>query len=161
MNMKMKLLALSLLVLVVMLGSYFYFAKPAGAENVFFVKKTGNSDAAKTPIAVSLSMPATLKLNEPADIAIVVNSALDAPNTNVDLILPEGAALMSSDKAWKANLTANIPATFSAKIMMVKTGEWEIKAIAKRAIDQENSWGDMAMAYIGFSNSSQGTGGEK
>lgn len=116
---------------------------------IFSIKKS-DKEAPKTPITLSMSMPAALGLNTVSNINITVNSVLDAPNTKIDLILPEGASLVSGESTWEVNLTANTPATFSAKIMITKTGNWEIKAIAKRVIDQENIWGDMDIAYIGY-----------
>lgn len=133
-------------------------------ENAIFSVEKSKREAPKTPITVSMSMPATLVLNKVSDINISVASVRDAPNTRIDLILPEGASLVSGKSTWEVNLTANTPATFSAKIMMTKTGNWVIKAVAIRIIDKENSWGDMDIAYIGYqplSNATQGARAEK
>lgn len=115
-----------------------------------FYLTMGFKEAPRTPITISLSIPPTIGLNETVDVAIIVNSILDAPNTRVDLILPEGVVLVSGNPTWDVDLTANTPVIFSAKIKMIKTGNWEIKAIAKKVIDQENIWGDMDIVYVGY-----------
>ncbi len=100
-------------------------------------------------------------MNEPADVTITVKSVHDAPNTKVELLLPEGIKLVSGDGIWNVDLTANTPVTFSARIMLFKTGSWEIKAVAKKVIDAENIWGDMDIAYIGFPDTTKNATGER
>lgn len=119
-------------------------------EAAIFPVEKSVKEAPKTPITISMSIPPTLSLNKVSDINITTSSVRDAPNTKIELILPEGVSLVSDTSTWEVDLTANKPVTFSAKIMLIKTGSWDIKVIAKRVLDQENIWGDMDIAYIGY-----------
>lgn len=122
-------------------------------ETTTLIVERGNKEMPKTPISVSMSMPHELNLNEAVDISIVVNSTKDAPNTSVELILPEGISLVSDNSTWKVDLVAKTPVSLSAKIALIKIGQWDIKVLAKKVIDQDNSWGDVDMAYIGYKHS--------
>ncbi len=82
------------------------------AQNASLSVKKGEKEAPNTPITLSMSIPDSLILNEVTDISIIVKSVLDAPNTRIELILPEGISLVSGDSTWNVNLSANTPKTF-------------------------------------------------
>ncbi len=126
---------------------------PKTTQTGIFSVSKGKKEGPSTPITISMSIPDTLNLNEIYDINITVKSAAAAPDTRVELILTEGISMVSSNSSWNANLKANSSETFSAKIKITKTGNGEITATAKRIIDQENSWGDIDVAYINYPSS--------
>lgn len=118
-----------------------------------------NVNAPSTPITIYMSIPLTLSSDNVADVNIMVKSSiLDAPDTKVDLILPEGVSLVSGESTWNLNLVKDTPVNLSAQIKIDKEeGELEISAVAKRIIDRDNSWGDIDVAYIGFKDTVPGT----
>lgn len=106
-----------------------------------------------TPISVDIGIiPRLPVLNGVADVSITVKSILDAPNTDVRLILPEGVSLASGKSAWTVNLKENVPTILSAKIKVIKNGKWEIEAVAKKVISEGNSWGDIDVVYLNVNN---------
>lgn len=114
------------------------------------VVRKGDKASTNTPITIDMSIPLTLSSNNVAEVNIMVKSANDAPNTKVDLNLPEGVSLVSNKSTWDVNLTKNVPVNLSAKIKIETEGELEISAVANKFIDEDNSWGDIDVAYIGF-----------
>lgn len=117
-----------------------------------FVVRKGDKDTSSTstPITINMSIPLSLSSDNVADVNIVVKSAKDAPNTKVDLNLPEGVSLVSDKSTWDVNLKENVPVNLSAKIKIETEDELEISVVAKKIIDENNSWGDMDTVYIGF-----------
>lgn len=102
----------------------------------------------ETPISVDIEMQKLPKLNDVADVSITVKSTLDAPNTDVRLVLPAGVSLVNGKSTWKINLKENVPTTLSTKIKIVKNGNFEIEAVAKKVISKDESWGDIDVAYL-------------
>ncbi len=105
-----------------------------------------------TPISVHVKIPRLPALNSVVDVSIVVQSILDVPNTEVKLNLPDGISLVSGKSTWNVNLKENVPTTLSAKIKVIKNGNWEIEAAAKKIIDKDSSWGDIDVAYLNVNN---------
>ena len=116
------------------------------SDTIFSIKK-GEKQAPHTPITIIMTVSGPLELNKVSDITINVSSISDAPDTKVDLILPEGVLLESEKSTWQLNLTANNPVILYAKIKITKNGTLEIRTVAKKIIDENNTWGDIDAIY--------------
>ena len=122
----------------------------------FKIVKGEKGEAPSTPITVSLSIiPTTPNLNEITEITATVSSILDAPNTKVEIILPNGVNLVSGNLVWEGDLEADVPVSFSANIIFTKAENIRIETVAMHAIDEENSWGDMDVIYLYYSESQE------
>ena len=102
----------------------------------------------ETPINVSLSMPAIPTLNENTEVTCTVSSVSDAPNTTARIILPDEVRLVSGDLTWQGDLKADESLSFSATVRFEESGNYAIEAVARRVIDEENSWGDIDVLYL-------------
>ena len=101
-----------------------------------------------TPIEVNLSISKAPALNQTVELTCTVSSIFDVPNTTAQIILPDGARLVSGDLTWRGDLGADKPIFFSAKIVFKEAGNWAIEAVARHVIDEENSWGDIDVIYL-------------
>ena len=101
-----------------------------------------------TPITVNLTQSKIPIVNEETTLRVEVNSILNASGTNVKLILPPGADLISGSLEKNIDLQANAPESFETIIKFTKPGNFKITAEAHKIIDQDNSWGDMDVLYL-------------
>lgn len=115
-----------------------------------FITEKGVKEGPNTPVTISLEVPSNLRLNIPTELTINVKSVDDANETKVDLTLPDGVELLSGESSWTLDLKANEPQKLKAQIKLTKEENLEIKAVAKKVIDQENVWGDMDIMYINY-----------
>ena len=102
----------------------------------------------KTPISVQLAISSPPILNEIVQVNCAISSVLDAPNSTAEIILPEGAHLVSGNLKWSGDLLRDVPVLFSVYIVFVESGNWTIKALARHVLDTENSWGDLDAVHV-------------
>jgi hypothetical protein len=101
-----------------------------------------------TPITVKLILSKAPRLEEPADLAFIVSSVLDAPGTTVEILLPEGSVLVDGNLNWSGDLAANQPIQLQATMKFVKEGNWTIEAKARRDLENGDVWADAAYIYL-------------
>ena len=106
---------------------------------------SGNLDS---PIYINLSISKVPLVNESADLTCNVSSIMDAPNTTATISLPEGVELVKGELNGQWDLKANKPVYLNASIRFSKAGDFQIKAMARRAIDLNNFWGDVESLYL-------------
>jgi len=136
------------------------FIEPYRARSNFFIilgimiilflitcPTTASSDTS-TPITIQLTQPKIPLVNEENVLHIKVNSIFDAPGTEVKIILPSDVELISGSLDRNIDLQANTPVIFETTIKFTKSGNFKITALAHKAIDLENSWGDMDVIYL-------------
>ncbi len=113
------------------------------------------------PILVTLILSKAPKLNEPADVRLVIQSILDAPGTSAEITLPEGTQVNSGQTTWSGELKANQPVTLSANIQFTRPGNLTIQGRARSQQPNGDIWADLASIYlnvtekagkVGFSN---------
>jgi hypothetical protein len=154
-----RVLAWIFLISCFLAGSFSYSVASRGmdSETCKIQGKSGDYDS-KTPITVGLSMTELPKLGEVTEVICRVTSILDSPNTTASIVLPDDATLVSGVTYWEGDLYAKRPITFSATVSFKNEGRKTIQAIARRVIDDENSWGDVDAIYlnVGSTHSFQG-----
>jgi hypothetical protein len=101
-----------------------------------------------TPITVKLILSKAPRLDEPADLTVIVSSVLDAPGTTTEILLPEGAVLVNGKLTWSGDLVANQQVQLQATIKFVKQGNWTIEAKARRELENGDVWGDAVYIYL-------------
>ncbi len=63
----------------------------------------------RTPITVLLILSQAPRLDEPAQVTLVVTSTLDAPGTTAEILLPPGAVATGGALTWTGDLQAQQP----------------------------------------------------
>jgi hypothetical protein len=118
----------------------------------------GEERAPSTPIKVELAISSIPAVNQSTEVTCTVSSIRDAPDTTAQIILPEGAELVSGDLTWQGDLEADKPISFSATIVFKETGSYAIEAVARCEIVKANSWGDIDVSYmhVGVDRSTRG-----
>jgi hypothetical protein len=133
--------------------------KPGVGAPTPIVIKTKKDPA--TPVTVTMILSKAPRLNEPAELSLVIQSISDAPQTKAELILPEGTQVVSGDITWTGDLQANQPVTLSATIQFTQPGNLTVQGKALSPQANGDVWGDMATLYlnvtekagkVGFSN---------
>ena len=93
-----------------------------------------------SPLRIHLTFSTLPILNKPLYLSCFVSSTDDAPNSVVQIRLPEGVSHISSDIEWRGDLKRNYGRYFSAQIVFNESGNQTIEATASRIIDENNSW---------------------
>lgn len=96
----------------------------------------------KSPVKVDLEISEAPALNQPFQMTCTVKSMIAAPNTSAEILLPDGAELLSGKLTWAGDLEKDRAITFTALAVFRKTGNHTIEARAKYPIDETNFWGD-------------------
>lgn len=99
-----------------------------------------------TQLYMAISHPPLL--NEPAELLCTAISRNDFPDFKAQVVLPEGAVLVSGNPEWQGDLKAGVPVTLWAKIIFKKTGNWQIDAGAWRWFEGEYSWNVKDSIYL-------------
>ena len=95
----------------------------------------------ETPISVEIDISHAPGVNEDVTVNITVTSILDAPGTQVELVLPKRAT--ASPTSWTVDLLANIPANFTSTITLAEHGNATVSVRAVKAFASGAVWGDM------------------
>jgi hypothetical protein len=101
-----------------------------------------------TPITLQLTQSKIPLVNEETILKVAVNSIFDAPGTKVNIILPPDVELIRESPERTIDLYANTPESFETTIKFTRPGSFRISASAHKAVDKENSWGDMDVLYL-------------
>lgn len=101
----------------------------------------GIASRPETPISVEIDISHAPGVNDPATVNITVTSIIDAPGTQVELVLPGGAT--ASATSWTVDLLANIPANFTSTITLAEHGNATVSVRAVKAFASGAVWGDM------------------
>lgn len=105
----------------------------------------------RSPISVNLSISSFTepsRLGSEAELKTSIISIWDAPNTTINVVLPDGIALVNGDLTWNANLKANVLINLNATIRAIKIGNWTVLAIAKWYFTYDSWYGDVAKLCI-------------
>ncbi|MGD2247902.1 MAG: hypothetical protein PVF58_05810 [Candidatus Methanofastidiosia archaeon] len=99
----------------------------------------GEDNSPVSPLKIELSLPEPSALNETAVLHCAVTSIVDAPNTHVEIILPEGFTLEAGNVTWKGDIQENEEIEILITIKSVECGEWMIEAQAQ-SMTGDDSW---------------------
>lgn len=110
--------------------------------------KKGTETPAASPINIELSLSKPPSKGETAELLANVTSVRDAPNTTIQINLPEGFALVEGKLSWKGNIAKNEEIQLTPTIKAVGNGNWTIKAFAKKIISEDSWWMDKDNIYI-------------
>ena len=136
-------------------------AEPTVASSVAPTPVVATSGIPNTPITVQLILSKLPRLNEPAEVTLVVNAADDAPGTTAEIILPAGAAATTGDLTWTGDIAGGGQHTMHATIVFQQEGNFTVEGKALRPAGNGDVWGDLAAIYLnvtaeagqlGFSN---------
>ena len=116
------------------------------------------SNDVSTPITVTLTLSLAPRLGQKADLSFSFKSALDAPGTQAEVVLPEGVLLDSGAVKWSGDLKAGDLVTLNATIHFVKEGNFALegKALSKQA--NGDVWGDAADIYLNVTQAAGSVG---
>jgi hypothetical protein len=101
-----------------------------------------------TPISVLLILSRAPRLNEPAQVTLVITSTLDAPGASAEIVLPPGAVATAGALRWTGDLRAQQAQRLEATIKFEQEGNWTLAGKALRPAGGNNVWGDMAVIYL-------------
>jgi hypothetical protein len=126
--------------------------------------------APSTPIRVKLILSTAPRLNEQAELTVIITSTQNAPQTRVTITLPADTNLIDGNLEWVGDLVMNKPQTLTAKLRFTTEGNKTIEAKALCDVGEGAVWGDAAYIYLytskdvshsGFSPQPQITTGQK
>lgn len=119
---------------------------PAGTVTTpIYGRSTGE---VRTPITVQLILSQTPRLDEPAQVTLVVTSTLDAPGTMAEILLPPGAVATGGSLTWTGDLKAQQPHRLQATIKFQQEGDSTLQGKALRPAGGRDVWGDLAVLYL-------------
>ncbi len=119
--MRQNILILGLIIITgAFLSSCLFFGKegtssgtpPLGAE--FY---RGNFSVSEEPV-----------LNRVVELTFTLEAAHDAPNTSIEIFLPEGIELVEGSLVWRGDLRKNEKVEHRISVKVVREGEWRIRA---------------------------------
>ena len=117
------------------------------AQSEFGPIESMPSDAA-TPITVKLVLSHAPHLNETTYLTFTISSITDAPGTTAEIILPQGAELLTGSPRWSGDLAANQTYVMLASVKFTAEGNQEIEGKALREVGNGDVWGDAAQIYL-------------
>ena len=122
---------------IVLLGTGWFSAAstPAGAQWL----NDMTHDSIREPLSVSMELATMPAVGDAVDVNATVTSVVDAPNTTVEVTLPNAVQLLEGSLTWQGNLSAGGSANFAFKVAFLEEGEFEIGASAASAIDADNA----------------------
>lgn len=133
----------------VLIGSY---GELSGTN--FLMSQPLEKNVPSVPIDVELSLPKVPKLGQSSQLVCTVSSAFDAPMTNIQIMLPEGLALVKGDFSWLGDIPANGMIKVKSVIKAIDVGNWTIEATAGYSVTKDSYYGDVDRLYISVSEDS-------
>jgi len=136
-------------------------AEPTVASSVAPTPVVATSGIPNTPITVQLILSKPPRLNEPAEVTLVVSAVADAPGTTAEIILPAAAKDVTGDLTWTGDIAGGGQHTMHATIVFQQEGNFTVEGKALRPAGNGDVWGDLAAIYLnvtaeagqlGFSN---------
>jgi hypothetical protein len=91
------------------------------------------------PLTATLTMPTVPGVGEPAPLFIRVGAVQDAPDTSVELILPESVTLVEGPQHWQVDLFPGETQMLSTTLRFDQTGEYELLVELRKEIDANNA----------------------
>ena len=102
----------------------------------------------RSPLTARLVLSHAPRLNELAQVTLVITSTLDAPGTTAEIVLPPGAVATAGALTWTGDLRAQQPLRVQATIKFVQEGNWTLTGKALRPAGDKDVWGDMSVIYL-------------
>ncbi|MBI2578077.1 MAG: hypothetical protein HYW26_00020 [Candidatus Aenigmarchaeota archaeon] len=143
-NRKSIILIFSLLLLVVLVLGW--LEKTQLQESEELEAQLGVKPSA--PMYVNLSLTGTPSLNQPVELTFTVTPLTDAPNTLIQVMLPEGFSLISGNLSWNGDIAKNETIQIRSTVKAVEAGYWAIEAYAK---SMRFGFGKRSMLFINVS----------
>lgn len=104
--------------------------------------------SSNTPITVTLSMPFAPAVDKDVLVTFAVSSTQDLPGTQVVLVIPETAELLSAQTEWTLDLLAGKTESVQATIRFNSAGEYSIEGYALKDLGGGTVWGDSAAIFL-------------
>lgn len=135
-------------------GNWLYFT---GLLMAFLLPLPAAATPPATPITLEIEIDRAPKPFESSSVTIRVSSVVDAPSTEVELVLPDG--IVAEQTSWLVDLEANSPVVLSTT--WVITGAVGNVSISARAVSRRGpgeTWGDMDSIplHVGAAQSRRG-----
>jgi hypothetical protein len=108
-----------------------------------------------TPITTRMTLMGLPGLNESVELVFVASTITDAPDTEIEIQLPEDARLVSGDLRWTGDLLTDQPVTVNALVQFTSYGNKELVGRALSKMENGDVWGDAS--YIYFHITEKGT----
>ncbi len=100
----------------------------------------GNPQSPANPLTATLTMPFVPGINQPALLVITVGAVQEAPNTQVELVLPPGASVVQGADHWQVALRPGKTETLTTTIQFGRTGEQEVLVRLRNPLDANNAF---------------------
>ena len=107
--------------------------------------------APSSPMKTDLDILQDPIVGREVDLSIVLSSSSDAPNTFLEITIPEGIQIIQGDPELRVSLQRNMKFQYLLKIRVLKAGEYLISAYAfNQYSNEENSegFGDGETIYV-------------
>ena len=102
----------------------------------------------QTPITTKLLMSHVPLLQETAELTFTVSATSDASDITAEILLPDGAALLTGEATWQGQLKAGHSQTLNAVIIFHSEGDWILEAKALSPQPNGDVWGDASYIYL-------------
>jgi hypothetical protein len=117
------------------------------------------TDSPSEPITVKLSFSEPPALNKEVKVTATFSLTSkyyepEAQNVEAQILLPIGFERIDGDLTWKGNLARGASQSLNATIAAIKTGDWQIKAIAEHTLNEHGRERGEATLYISVSENS-------
>ena len=91
---------------------------------------TGSNGKPMSPMEVLLTLEGTPSLNNVVQLNLSAKALSNAPNTTVEILLPEGVVLVSGEIAWQGDISENNTVNLSCSVKTIREGSFTIKGSA-------------------------------
>ena len=102
----------------------------------------------RSPLTARLVLSHAPRLNELAQVTLIVTSTLDAPGATAEIVLPPGAVATAGALTWTGDLQAQQPLRVQVTIKFTQEGNWTLLGKALRPAGGKDVWGDMSVIYL-------------
>lgn len=121
---------------------------PAGITNSPHPLQAIINNNLSTPLQATLAVEPIPLVDEAATITCTVTSLVDAPDTQVQFILPEDAEVLEGSTDWTGDILANTPVDISVKIIFHAEGKHEVSCKVIKAVSETETWSDWPVFYM-------------
>ena len=102
----------------------------------------------QSPMTVKASISPAPIVGQAVTLRVEITTSRDAPNTTLQMTLPQGVELMSGDANWQGDIKVGESTTIDLVIRVNQAGDYVIDAYAFARITSESGFGGGKTLYV-------------